>query len=271
MAATLAAGKGAVLSHGSAALLWKIWRGAERSTQVVVPRQSHRDICGVELHFTRRLEPRDVRRRNLIPVTSVDRTLVDLADMLSPQQLANVMHEAAFRKLFDPGQVQAQLGRLCGRTNLTVIQEALDACVSGSAGTRSQLEDRFLSLIRAGRLGEPEVNVKVHAGRRRIEVPFLWRERKVCVEIDGAGHRRPWNRRQDADRDRVFTAHGYRVLRIDGWKLESDPDGVTAAVRECLSQPPEVIVAGEVDRYEDRPPAAPVAGPLPAAGLPPVA
>jgi hypothetical protein len=87
----------------------------------------------------RSLDPRDVTVRDGIPVTTVPRTLVDLSDVLTAHQLANVIHEAAFRKLFDERAVRAAMTRANGRHNLHVLTKALELNAAGSAGTRSEL------------------------------------------------------------------------------------------------------------------------------------
>jgi very-short-patch-repair endonuclease len=123
--------------------------------------------------------------------------------VLTAAQLANVIHEAAFRNRFNAGATMAAMVRANGRRSLARLAEALRA---EGAGTRSELEDRFLSLI-AG-LPQPLVNTKIEG----IEVDFAWPG--LVVEIDGPGHRRPRTRREDAARDTRLKAAGYEVIRI---------------------------------------------------------
>ena len=112
------------------------------------------------------------------------RTLVDLSDVLTPHQLANVIHEAAFRNLFDDRAVHAAIDRANGRRNLHVLDKALALNRAGSAGTRSELEDRFLALTGKSGLPEPLVNTHVE----ELEVDFHWPELSLVVEVDGPGH-----------------------------------------------------------------------------------
>ena len=108
MAATLACGPGAYLASFNAAVHMEIWRRRVTGIHVLMPR-GRRTPRGVQAHTYRRLDPRDVTVRNGIPVTTVPRTLVDLSDVLTAHQLANVIHEAAFRKLFDERAVRAAM------------------------------------------------------------------------------------------------------------------------------------------------------------------
>ena len=99
MAAILACGPGSYLASLTAAVHLRTWRRRVSGIQVLAPRG--RRLDGVRVRTYRRLDPRDVTVRAGIPVTTVPRTLVDLSDVLTPHQLANVIHEAAFRNLFD--------------------------------------------------------------------------------------------------------------------------------------------------------------------------
>jgi very-short-patch-repair endonuclease len=201
MAAVLAAGEGAVLSHASAAKHWNVWRGRADAIDITTPGQ-RRARNGLRIHRARNLDPRDVTIHRGIPVTAVPRTLIDLAATLTPHQLANVIHEAAYRKRFDERTTRAAMARAQGR-DLTTLHAALQAHAAGSAGTRSHLEDQFLARAK----GTPLVNTK-------IEVDFYWPDQNLVVEIDGPGHDRPRTKREDAARDAALTRAGLRVVRI---------------------------------------------------------
>lgn len=208
MAAVLEAGEGTALSHLAAAKLWEIWRRRVPRADVLSPRRSRLPY----LHWTRHLDPRDVTTHRNIPVTTVARTLVDLADVLTAEQLANVIHEAAFRQRFSEPATRAAMQRAHGRRNLTRLDQALQAHTNGSAGTKSGLEDRFLTMIRAHGIPEPRVNTRVEG----LEVDFCWPELRLCVETDGPGHERPRTQREDAERDARLETAGYRVVRVQG-------------------------------------------------------
>ena len=205
MAAVLAAGDGAALSHLAAAVHWNIWRRRLPGIDVVVP-GNRRARKGFTVHRCASLDRRDVTKRNGIPVTTVPRTLVDLAVVLTAHQLANVIHEAAYHNRFDERATRRAMERAKGRP-LTTLQAALEAHAAGSAGTRSALEDEFLAQWQGP---PPLVNTKLHG----IEVDFHWPDRNLVVEVDGPGHDRPRTRRDDAERDAALNRAGIAVVRL---------------------------------------------------------
>jgi hypothetical protein len=215
MAAILACGPGACLASLTAAVHLRLWRRRVTGIHVLVPTR-HRGPSGVRVQRCRRLEAQEVTRRDGIPVTAVPRTLVDLSDVLTPHQLANVIHEAAFRKLFDERAVHVAIHRANGRHNLDVLTKALALNRTGSAGTRSELEDRFLALSCKSGLPEPLVNTHVE----ELEVDFHWPQLNMVVEVDGPGHMRPRARRDDAQRDARLRAAGHTVLRIPDHEID---------------------------------------------------
>jgi very-short-patch-repair endonuclease len=207
MAAVLAAGKDAVLASMSAAALWRISRWTTNDIFVLVPGHKRRRN-DFRLQTCRHLDRLDVTRQHGIPVTTVPRTLVDLTEILTAPQLAYVIHEAAFRRRFDEAGARAAMTRANGRANLARLEEALELNARGSAGTKSELEDRFLAHVREAGVPAPEVNVQVEG----LEVDARWRH--VIFEIDGPGHERPRTRAEDEQRDAKLRAAGYDVVRI---------------------------------------------------------
>ena len=155
---------------------------------------------GVEVHRVRSLDPRDVTTHKGVPVTTVHRTLVDLADDLTPHQLANVIHEAAYRGRFVEAAVRDSMARVSGRRKLHVLERAIELHHAGSAGTKSAGEDAFLTLG----FPEPLVNTDLHG----FEVDFHWPERGLVVEIDGGGHdpRHDEGRERGPARERLLRA-----------------------------------------------------------------
>jgi hypothetical protein len=200
LAAVLAAGPGAALSHRPAGRLHGISRFHPPCIAVVTT--TKRRPKGVEVHRVRALDPRDVTTHNGVPVTTVHRTLVDLADELTPHQLANVIHEAAYRGRFVEAAVRDSMNRVFGRRKLGVLERAIELHHAGSAGTKSAGEDAFLTLG----YPEPLVTTDLHG----YEVDFHWPEHRLVVEIDGGGH----SSKHDAGRDHTLQAAGYSVLRL---------------------------------------------------------
>jgi Protein of unknown function (DUF559) len=221
MAAVLAAGDGAVLSHRSAAALWEIRRDRRVITEVLAPR-GRRPKGPVLVRSYRRLDPRDLTVRDGIPVTTVARTVVDLADVLTAHQLAKVIDEAAHWNRFDLTETYEAMQRANGRRNLAILDRAIGLYIGGSAGTKSRNEDAFLALLQLAGIPEPLVNVQL-AG---VEADCHWPQQRVVVEIDGPGHRRPTARRTDRRKDETWRAAGYTVLRFTDAQINERPSDV---------------------------------------------
>lgn len=233
MAAVLACGRKAALSHTSAAKLWGIWRGAESGTHVVVP-GCIRGPSAVHVHRSRTMAPSDQSLRGGIPVTTVSRTIVDLASMLTAEQLANVIHEAAYRRLLSVRGVRAALRRTQGRRWNRRVEAALEAHLTGSSGTRSTLEDRLLSVMSSRGIPPPAVNRRLSVSGSLIEVDFVWPQAKLCVEIDGPAHDRPRTKREDRLRDSLLRSAGYEVVRLRAEHLDQDGYQLAAEIEELL-------------------------------------
>jgi very-short-patch-repair endonuclease len=229
MAAVLACGDLAVLSHRDAAALHGIRRDARPSVDVSAPR-SRRPREGITLHRPVVLERRDRTRVDGIPVTTLDRTLLDLATVVGRRQLERAYEEADRLQLLDVRAVERQLARAWRRPGShalrMVVQQAL-----GWAETRSELERRFLRLCRSASLPRPAVN-SVLAG---FEVDMAWPPQRLVVELDGFGYHRT---RAAFERDRLRDARlqvaGFRVLRITQRRLETEPERVVAELRALL-------------------------------------
>ena len=129
-----------------------------------------------------------------------------------------MIHEAAFRKLFDERAVRAAMTRANGRHNLHVLEKALELNAAGSAGTKSELEDRFLALTSKSGLPEPLVNTKV----QDIEVDFHWPQLGLIIEVDGPGHTRPRSQREDHERDNSLRAAGHTVVRVANHEIDGE-------------------------------------------------
>ena len=228
LAAVFAAGEGAALDLRAAADLWRIRRGRPAAITVVAPRRVR--IAGVRVHHCKRLDPRDVTVRHGIPVTTVARTIADLAEIETVERLVNVMYEAAYLGLLDLDELRACAERLNGRQHTAVLDEAIEAHLKGSAGSKSENEDAFHALGR-GRWPKPIANVKVLGE----EVDAFWPEFRLVVEIDGPGHDRPRARRRDRRIDRMLRAAGYTVLRFTDKEIERRPEVVVAAVYDAMN------------------------------------
>lgn len=205
MAAVLACGDGAVLSHVSAAVLWKLLYPIEGPVHVSTPTTSGRKKRGgIHLH---RCPSLLTTHRDRIPVTTVPRTIEDLEGYVPPR-----LHRRARR--------QAEL-----------MGYRLDGVESDR--TRSDLETLFLAICTQHHLPPPEVNVKLG----RWEVDFLWRAQRVVVETDfWTYHRGSVAFEDDHARDLDLRAAGYTVLRFTDRQLEGEAERVAAVVRAALEE-----------------------------------
>jgi hypothetical protein len=225
LAGVFAAGDGAALSHLCAAALWDVREIRTDFVTVIAPKR--RSPKGpLRVHECRNLDPLDVTTRRGIPVTTVARTLVDLTDVLTPHQLANVIHEADFVSRFSLTATREAMARANGRHHLDVLEQALALNAVGSAGTKSGNEDAFLRLPPLAGVPTPLANTKVLG----LEVDFLWPDHRLTVEVDGPGHRRTRTKREDAERDRVLKAAGYTVLRFTDEDVARRPRPVVATL-----------------------------------------
>jgi very-short-patch-repair endonuclease len=213
-AAVLAVGPGAALSHLPAAILWNIWKWGTGEGINVVAAGEHRNVRGLEIHTSRSLIRRDVQRRDGIPVTTVARTVLDLGDVLSKWRLANVLHEAEFRRRLNRRAIADVLRRTSGRHAATILREALALNEHGSAGAKSELEETFaIALERAGLVVRLNLRVPVGEGDA-IEVDLHWPEAMLVVEVDGSPHARSRTRREDRVKEILLRDAGWEVARF---------------------------------------------------------
>jgi very-short-patch-repair endonuclease len=170
-----------------------------------------------------------------IPVTTVARTLIDLTDMLAQDRVLRAIREAEYLGLLDLDTLQAAVQRANGRRRLSVLNTALARHHPGQV-VREELEHRFLELVHAAGLPQPETNVKVQTRRRRYEVDCLWRAEGVAVELDGrAAHARAGAFEEDRARDAALTAIGLRPLRFTWHRVMREGSDVIAELKATLT------------------------------------
>lgn len=230
MAATLAAGDGAVLSHRSAAALWCIAKPTARH-EVSVPTTAGRaGPRAITLHRTSSLPESEATRREGIPVTSLPRTLLDLAEAVERRDLERALDEAQFLRCLDLRAVRGVIAAHIGRTGAKRLARALDEHVVGTTHTNDGLEERFFALCRSA--GIPDPLVKQTIGP--YEVDFLWPDAKLVVETDDRSHKRNANYENDRDRDGYLQELGYRVRRFTSKKVTDEPDEVERSLKALL-------------------------------------
>ena len=224
MAAVLAYGPDAVLSHRSAAAHWGIGQ-ASYKTDVATP-TSRRSRKTIRAHAAR-LHPEDRTVHDGIPVTSVARTIFDLAAQLSKDQLTYLVEQADRKQQLDLRKLDSAIARRPHAAGTRRLNEVL-AAYRGPADTRSRLERDFRKLIARAGLPDPQFNVLV-AG---LTVDVYWPQWKLVVELDGEPyHANPRKFETDRIRDATLQKVDLRVLRVTGERLDNTPGAVLADIR----------------------------------------
>lgn len=231
-AAVLACGVDCALSHVSAAALWGFLAWEDRAPEVTVVGSSTRAIAGVRIHRARTFDERDVLRRHAIRVTSPARTLLDLAVVLRPHALRTAARRAQAEKRVNVRQLAEILARGNGHHGVGALRAIV---ADGPAPTRSELEDILLDLLDGANIERPELNAPLIVDRRRIVPDCLWRDRRLVIEADGRiWHDDPLTRRNDADKQAMLEAHGYRVMRVTWRQIAEQPQQTLARVSRAL-------------------------------------
>jgi very-short-patch-repair endonuclease len=231
MAAILACGKGAVLSHGSAAALWRIGGERRGRVEVSVLGTAPRERDGLLVHRRTRLEAPDVAECERIPVTSPAQTLIDLAAGLGRRATERAVNEADVRGLVDPEALRAALDLHPGEPGVEILRTLLDRRTLRF--TRTELESWFLPLADEAGLPIPLTAQWVNG----FEVDFHWPELGFVVETDGLRyHRTPAEQARDRLRDQAHTAAGMVQLRFTHEQIRYDPDYAREILRRTAVQ-----------------------------------
>jgi hypothetical protein len=227
MAAVMVSGQHAVLTHRAATRLWGV--GSISGLDVTVPKQ-RRPAPGIDLHVTL-LPPDEITHRNGIPVTTISRTLFDMATILRPRQLQHALHEAEAQRLLDQLSLHDLLVRYPRRAGAPAIRALLAARQAGATVTRSELEVRFLEFVDERGLPSPQTNQWIEG----LEVDCVWREQRVVVELDSrAFHHTQHAFERDRERDRVLQAARWRPIRVTSKQLDDSRDALDRDLRRML-------------------------------------
>jgi len=237
MAATLAYGPTAVLSHSSAAVLWGIHGSDRGMTHVTLPSRDGRSRTGLEVHRSATLTEADVARVDGIPCASVARTLVDLGDHAKRRDVERAVDQAEVLRLFDLRAVQDALGR-AGRRRGAGMLRAVLADYAGPTLTRLELEERFLALCRGGSVPMPEANAWITLSDGiAYQADFLWRAEGLIVETDDRDvHSTRAAFEHDRLRDQRLTLAGFTVVRFTWRQVAGEPQRVLRTTRRLLAR-----------------------------------
>jgi hypothetical protein len=215
MAAVLASGSGAVLSHRSATALWGIWGSGAGEVHVTVPRKtrSHR---AVRRHSSV-LPPDEVTVLDAIPVTSAARAVLDLAAEKGEAAAERALREIEYLRLYGPVSIPTLLDRHPHHRGAPSVRAALEHLAEDPGGRiRSGIEESFLPFLDANKIPRPRLNAWLTMGEDTVQVDCLWPDARLVGELDdfhSHGTRRAY--RSDRRRDRRLLRARYRVVRID--------------------------------------------------------
>lgn len=237
LAATLCCGQKVALSHRSAAQLWGFELKFPHIELVSASMRKGRITSyagrGLIVHQTRWLPDDQLDRVDGIQVTSLSRTLVDLAAVVDRPSLTAIFNEADRRKMLDLGQLNLVLGQSKGRRGIRVLRALVSSRDPRNQLTRSELESRFLSLCKEKGLPLPDINTMVEG----FEVDCVWPDLQFIVELDGlAFHSAPAAVERDHRRDAALQARGFLVLRLTYWDVTAKPDYCTTMIRAHMSR-----------------------------------
>jgi hypothetical protein len=251
MAAYLACGSGALVSHRAAAALRGLAGFPEDSIELSVAGQRGRRL-GFVVHRTAPLPRVDVTVVNGMPATSVARTLIDLASVVPDDLLEEALDDALRRKLVSLPRLRWRIAELAGkgRPGIALIRSLVEARGGGDAVPGSVFETRLLRLLMKGGLPMPALQHEIRSGRRLIAiVDFAFPEARLAVEADGyrchSGRAR-WE--HDLARRNALTSMGWRVLHVTWNDLtrrgSATLEGIEAALARVTGSPPGELAAG---------------------------
>jgi very-short-patch-repair endonuclease len=232
MAAVLACGDGAVLSHRSAGRLWRLLPLAGEWVDVTCP-EAEVERKGIIGHRSR-FRDDEWLVHDAIPVTSPFRTIFDLAAVLEMRELERAFHEAEVREVRDRVSLPMLLERYPGRRGTRKVQALLESRRPAMI-TRNDFEEAFVALVDRYAIRRPRMNADLAIRGRFFEIDALWEDERVAVELDSRevhGTRKKFE--SDRLRDRILIAEGWRTMRITWRQLQEEPEEIAMDLRQAL-------------------------------------
>jgi very-short-patch-repair endonuclease len=244
LAAVLACGPGAALSHASAAALWELRASAATRTDVTVRRSGRAQRAGLRIHRPRTLSAEEITTHEGIPVTTPARTILDLAATLQRRRLERLLDQAETTRVTDVPSLIAMARAHPGHRGAGRLLATLGTHRTGTTMTRSELEERLLRLCREHDLPLPMINERV-AG---LEVDVLFADARLVVEADSwQYHRTRHAFERDRERDAILARAGHRTLRFTDRQLEHQAAAVAQTIRAALAMAPfQTFPTGDV-------------------------
>lgn len=238
LAAVLACGDGAVVSHGAAAELLGLWDREPVLIDVIAPGKRGCRIDGVRWHRGHPLPAGEATRVAGVPCTTVSRTLVDLAGSVGERTLRRLVEQGAVLRALDATEIDRMLARR-RRRGAPSLRRLIAPWRMGDGSPpklRSVLEARLLAAMADAGLPRPHCNAVLVVDGHRLEVDFLWEARRLIAETDGERtHGTPVAFRRDRWRDQVLGAAGYRVVRVTWRQIADEREATLARLRRALS------------------------------------
>jgi very-short-patch-repair endonuclease len=231
MAAVLASGPDAVLSHASAAALWGFGYARGGVIEVSLPAARRSQRRGIRTHRRSDALLRDVATHEGIPLTSPVRTLIDQATHLRPLQLERAVNEADKLDRVRADVLAATLEHYRGQPGVAPLRKLLDPLTFRLSD--SELEQLMRPLARSAGLPVPETKAWVNGH----EVDFFWASLGIVVEADGLKyHRTASQQKRGLERDQAHLAAGMWPLRFSHWQVKYDPRHVRRILRSAVAR-----------------------------------
>lgn len=233
MAAVLAGGPSAVLSHISAIALWGLLRiDRPNPVHVTLPGSGRGSRQGIVFHRTTSLTADERTEVERIPVTTPARTIVDAAALLGIREVESAIATAEREGLIEAAELAALPRRYAGRAGAPMLRALLEAGADPHF-TRSEAERRCLELLRTAKLPRPHANVLVGA----YELDLFWPDANLAIEIDGYGYHSSRARFEgDRVKDSYLRARGIQVMRLTWRQITREPTATAVLVGQALSR-----------------------------------
>lgn len=236
MAAVLACGPGALLSHQSNAMHLGLRNTSRPRIDVISPTRVGRAIADIDVHSADALLPRDITVHDGIACTSVACTLLHIAAEIPPGSLLKAIDQAETEDLFDLRAIEDVLGRNPGRRGTKALRNALATLAHEEHSVEQNVfEERFNPIIRLAGVGAPLRNHWMQVGGEWFELDFYWPDLRLGAEMDGGRHLTRAGRRRDRLKDRALAAVGIQVVRYL-WHDLDDPHVAATQLRSVAAE-----------------------------------
>jgi very-short-patch-repair endonuclease len=237
MAAALACGPKAMLSHRSAAELWGLRKSSGGAIDVTAPGRRGRSPRGIASHRDDTLAKVDRTSVHGIPCTSVARTLLDFAAVAPIWELRRAVSEAEVLRILDHASVRVLIRRHRGRRGVARLRMVMDEIRPETKRTRSEMEREFLRICERSGLPLPEVNVRMRLRERTLKPDFLWRNAGLILEADSRTYHDTDSAFQvDRRREQLFQLAGWDVSHCTWEQIFHEPAKLARIVRALLAQ-----------------------------------